>query len=202
MTSSCPLHVSLDDLLAYQLGESDPAARDGLEDHVFECRACGEGLVWLEGLASVVHEQVSSGSLTFEATNGFVARAVASGLQVREYSIAPGGAVRCTVAPDDALVVVRLHVPFLEGDEAVDLLVEAIELPTGTSTRAITADLRGDRRSEQVILAHAGATIRRYADSEWTLHARVRGRDGERLYGPYAMHHRRWDPAPTPVEPG
>jgi len=62
-----------------------------------------------------------SGIVTDVLTSGFLERLIDEGLRVREYRLAPGGRVECTVTPSDDLVAARLAAD-LRGTQHVDLV--------------------------------------------------------------------------------
>ena len=72
------------------------------------CDGCGDRLREVIALAEGLRALARSGALQVVISDYFVERAVETGLQVREYAPPPGGAIQCTVAADDDLLVSRL----------------------------------------------------------------------------------------------
>ena len=105
--------------------------------------------------------------------------------RIREYRIAPGGGVHCTVGPDDDVVVARLAVD-LAGVSRLDV---AMRIDDGPEHRAM--DLPFDRAANEVVLspppdiqalpAHV-ATVRLLSVEP----------AGERLLGEYRLDHSPW----------
>ena len=111
------------ELLAYWLGELDAARELALDEHLFACADCSERLRKLVDLGAAIRAETLRGGFGFVASAALVERLKASGLQLREYTLAPGGSVSCTIAPTDDFVVSHLQAP-LSGVRRLDLLVD------------------------------------------------------------------------------
>lgn len=118
---NCQAPLSWDTLLAYWLGELDPASEARTEEHYLGCASCGARLEQLATLASEVRALVRTGGVGFVVSEAFVRRLAEQGRRVREYRVPRNGSVNCTVTPEDDFVIARLEAP-LEGVERVDLL--------------------------------------------------------------------------------
>lgn len=114
-------HADFDTLLAYWLGELDPAREAALEEHYLGCPACSAQLAEVEALAAGVRGAFDRGLTWSVVTPAAVERLRASGLRLREYHVPRNGSVNCSVAPGDQVLLGRLHAP-LEGVERVDLV--------------------------------------------------------------------------------
>jgi len=109
-------------LVDYWLTELAPADEERVEEHLLSCVSCSGELRSLVDLAAGIRIATGKGIVRAVVTGAFLERLRAEGLRVREYRVAPGGSVQCTVAPDDDLVVARLSAG-LEGIGRVDLAI-------------------------------------------------------------------------------
>ena len=101
-----PIDVAV--LADYWLAALSPSDEEVVEQHLLECDACGSRLREIIALADGIRRLARTGSLRMIVSDAFVSRAADEGLQVREYSSAPGGSVYCTVTADDDLLIARL----------------------------------------------------------------------------------------------
>ena len=124
-------------------------------------------------------------------TGAFLDRLRTEGLHVREYRVAPGGSVQCTVAPGDDLVVARLSAGF-EGIDHVDL---AICDDTGREKERVRDIPVGGGRGEVVFLPHT-AHLRTAAAGIERFRLLAVEPEAERLLGEYTFVH-----TPSPVGP-
>jgi hypothetical protein len=168
-------------------GASEPtralaAELEAIEEHLFACASCSRRLQQLVALGSGIRRLVHDGAVELVATPALLARAVQQGLRVREYRLAPGERVSCTVTPDDDLLVSRLVGRF-EGVSRLDLLAEQ----DGVVRRV--EDVPVSPEAGELIVAQAMPAMRRLG------HARLRVRlvsqeeAGERLVGEYTFEH-------------
>ncbi len=95
-------------------------ARRHFEEHLFGCASCTARLQEIAGIADGIRTLVRTGSVQGVVSRAFLERIAGQGLRLREYQVAPGGSVNCTVAPEDDLIVSRLHAP-LAGVNRLDL---------------------------------------------------------------------------------
>lgn len=110
-------------LLEYWLDELDAAAEQQLDEHLFACGACSARLRALVDLGTAIRGELMRGALNIVLPAEFIARVKGAGLQVREYTLEPGGSVSCTITRDDDLVVAYLHAP-LADVRRLDVLIE------------------------------------------------------------------------------
>src|SRR5688500_20197846 len=106
-------------LLAWWLDELDEEEANEVEAHLFECDECGARLRFLLQLGEAVHRALLDGHVAGAVSGRFIERLREDGLHIREYRLAAGGSVACTVAPDDELLVSYLQAP-LEGVRQLD----------------------------------------------------------------------------------
>lgn len=192
MSENCAEPLGLEVLLAYRLGELEPAHSERVEEHYFSCAACSARLEALERLGQGVIEAVRSGLVSAAVTSRLLERGIREGLKVRSYRLRPGEQVACTAAPDDDFLA--LHLAVNVGPEAaVDVAVEWTELESGVANSRYLADVAVDRVANEVVLLSAGRQIREVPKSRWHMQAIVRGASGEQRFGPYTLNHTPWE---------
>lgn len=186
--SAAQNHLPMDALLAYWLHETDPAATDAVDEHLMQCDACGQLLDEVVALGAGMREALQSGEVAVVTSGAFVRRLAGMGLRIREYSLPRNGAVNCTVAPDDQLVVSRLQAP-LHGVSRLDLRAE-LSLEPGV--HHTMEDVPIDPTAGEVLYLSKLAQVRQSpaATMRVTLLAVEPG--GTRELGHYAFHHQPW----------
>jgi hypothetical protein len=188
----CPSRVAVEELIAWERGELDPATEERIEEHVFACAACTRELEALHDLAAGIGGVVAAGGVPAAVTGDLIERAEERGLRLRSYRLAPGESVACTAAPEDHFVVLRLGVD-VEEDESVDVIADFTDLETGTRETHVNEDVVVDRRLQEVVYLQPGAFVRSLPRSRWLVTARARGPEGERRLGPYTFDHTPWE---------
>jgi len=114
---------SQQELTEYWLGELEEADERRLDEHLFACAACSERLQSFVDLASAIRREFLGGWLNIVLPEPFIRRIKQAGFRVREYDLAPGGSVDCTVAPEDDFVVAYLRAP-LHAVSRLDVLID------------------------------------------------------------------------------
>ena len=112
----CGSPLSLGLLSDYWLGELEVD-----EEHLLTCDECSRRLAWVVDLAGATRALARRGLLRVVVGDEHLRRLASEGLHLREYKVAAGGSVACTIAPEDDLVVARLAAPF-RAREQVDLV--------------------------------------------------------------------------------
>ena len=190
MTCSHPIDAAV--LADYWVAALSQPDEDAVEQHLFECDACGARLQEVIALAEGVRALARGGSLRMVVSDAFLQRAREEGLQIREYTLPPGGSVQCTVAADDDILIGRLAAN-LSGARRVDLsLCDARGVE-----RVRLADIPIPSEIGSVAFQHS-ITYAKASPSE-TLIARlltVEAGGDERLVGEYTFHHTRTLPGP------
>ena len=182
-TSPHPLGVLSD----YWLGELSADAEAPLEEHLFGCDACSRRLAWVVDLAAATRALARRGLLRVVVSDEHLGRLAREGLHLREYRVAHGGSVSCTIAPEDDLVVARLAAPFASR-ERLDLVFcdalgqEQVRLP----------DVAVDSKRRELIFTEPVDTLRSLGVA--TLRVRIVAVEegGENVLGEYTFHHSPW----------
>jgi hypothetical protein len=125
----------------------------------------------------------AQGMVQVVVTPSFLRAAARDGLQLREYRVAPGEQVACTVTPDDDLVVARLVADF-----------------TGVATVEVRYQVEGqpEQRLENVpvhpaarelLVSQAMPALRALGPAVVHFRLLARGEGEERLLGEYVFNH-------------
>ena len=171
------------ELLEYWLGELDEARELNLDEHLFACAACSARLRAIVDLGAAIRHEFVSGQFAFVTSTPFIRRIKDAGLRVREYDLAPGGSVSCTVTPDDDFVVAYLRAPLREL-RRLDVLIDDT-----TSGKHRADDVAFDPEVDSVALVTSTAYLRTLKHSQQRV--RLVAVDGveERVLGDYTFNH-------------
>jgi len=181
---SCRSPLSWETLIAYWLGELDPAGETRAEEHYLGCARCSHRLEQLAGFAHGVGALARKSGVTMIVNDQFVRRLSEDGLRVREYRVPPNGSVNCTVAPEDDFVVGRLEAP-LAGAQRVDL----VTLDGNGNIQTRQQDVPFVAGSGGVVFCPSIDMLRGLSAA--TLRVRLLGvdADGEHTLGDYTFNH-------------
>jgi hypothetical protein len=117
---SCAAPVALATLVDYWLAELPAADEQRIEEHLLGCAACTQRLGDLAATAGDIRTLIRQGVVRTVITGALLERLAREGLRVKEYALAAGGSVQCTVTADDDLVATRLAVD-MRGVARLDL---------------------------------------------------------------------------------
>jgi hypothetical protein len=117
-------------------------------------------------------------------TPAFLAKATQKGLRTREYRVAPGGRIDCTVTAEDDLLVARLVGDF-KGLSRLDVVAEQEGLPV----RRIE-DVPISPDATELIVAQAMPYMRTVQHARLRIRLLSQEAGGERLLGEYTFDHR------------
>lgn len=106
--ATCPAPLDLPVMLDYWVGDLESGVQDAVEEHLLGCAACAHELEELVAVGAGIRRLAHAGRVWTVVPGAFVERLVAEGLRVRQYRLAPGGSVQCTVHARDDLVAARL----------------------------------------------------------------------------------------------
>ena len=184
MSAPCANPRSLDALAAYWLDALDPDEEGALEAHLFDCPECAGRLADLTTLGRAVADAFARGLVRAVISPALLARMKAGGLRVREYPVAPGGHVDCTLTADDDAVVGRLAAP-LAGIARLDL----VRVTEQGDIRYRLADIPFDPDAGEVLVCPSAAALRLQPAHVDRLQLRAVEPDGERLVAEYVFDH-------------
>ncbi len=186
----CPAPLGDEALLDWWAGELDRVEERRLETHLLSCGTCAARAEATTRLVQGARELVRRGEVPAVVLPPVVERLRLEGLRVREYRVAPGGSVRCTVAPDDDVVVSRLSAD-LRGVVRVDLVSRIDE---GAEHRL--ADLPFDATAGELAYAPPADLLRARPASVERLRLVAVGPESERVLGEYTFDHTPWPGRP------
>jgi hypothetical protein len=184
--SACAAPISDGALLEWWTGEIPAAARRSVEQHLLACDGCSGRLRLVQELAEGIGSLLRGGELPAAVVPAVVERLRRDGRRIREYSVGAGGAVQCTVSPEDDLVLARLGAD-LRGVSRLDLVSR---LDDGPEVRL--ADLPFDSEAGELVFFPPVDVLRARPASVERFELRAVSPDGERLLGRYAFHHTPW----------
>jgi hypothetical protein len=116
----CSNPIEAEVLADYWIAALPSSEEEAVEEHLLACDRCGDRLREVIALAEGVRKLAREGSLRMVVSDAFLKRAAEDGLRVRQYAPPPGGAVQCTVAAEDDILIGRLAAN-LTGAKRVDL---------------------------------------------------------------------------------
>lgn len=182
----CREPIDLQELTAYWLGELQAAAEEKVEAHFLGCASCAGRLEWLAALSEGVRAVVRTGRLGMVVSLPFIQALKAAGFRLREYSVAPGGRVSCTITAADHAVVSRLRAP-LGGVTRVDV-VQRVRAGGEDWPEIRLEDVPFDPASGEVLVVHPGVLRTMPAHTAVTRLVAV-GDAGETPIGEYTFAH-------------
>ncbi len=171
------------ELLAYWLGELDAARELVLEEHLFACAECSERLHKLVELGAAIRTETLRGDFGFVVSAAFVKRMKASGLQLREYTLAPGGSVSCTITPADDFVISHLQAP-LRGVQRLDLVID-----DSTLGKFRVSDVAFDPEADSVTMVPSAAFLRSLGITQQRVQLVAVDGVEERVIADYTFNH-------------
>jgi anti-sigma factor RsiW len=181
------MHGSLETLIAYWLGELPPGEETPLEEHLFACASCSNRLEELAAFASGMRAVVREGRVAAVISLPFLEALKRQGWRIREYHVAPGGRVDCTLRADEDAVVSRMQAP-LAGVKRVDAL-RRMEVGGEVVYEGRLEDVPFDPAAGEVLHLPPAAWVRALPAN--TLRVRLVAVDeaGERALGEYTFAH-------------
>ena len=186
MTVRCLEPIADDAFLEWWAGELAPRERRRLEAHLLACDECAARLQFAGALADGVRTLVAHGRVPTVLTPGVLERLRREGRKVREYRVARGGAVHCTVAPGDDVLVARLEL----GPGGAPRLDLVWRMGDGEEKRL--SDLPLDPGASELILAVPIDVIRSLPAHVLVLRLVAIRPEGERPLGDYTFRHTPW----------
>jgi hypothetical protein len=184
--SSCSTPLADDLVLGWWIGELGAAEARRVEGHLFSCGSCSARAQLLAAVGEGVRGLVREGRLPAVLSAIVVERLQLEGRRIREYRVAPGGGVQCTVGPEDDVVLARLSARF-EGVTRVDLVSRVDDGPEQRY-----ADLPFDPAAGELIVAPPTDVLRTRPASLERMRLVSVEPQGERLLGEYTFDHSPW----------
>ena len=179
------MHLELDTLVDYWLGDIDDPATETIDAHLMQCNACGAALDDVIALARGVKDAFHRGAVPSMLSAPFVERLKAAGLRVREYHVPHNGSVACSVAPEDDLLVSHLAAP-LHGVVRLDAMLALSFLPDHEER---LRDIPFDAATGEVLFTPKMVEVREHPSHELTVRLLAIDAAGEREVGHYTFHH-------------
>ena len=188
MTSArCAEPIEFEALVAYWLGELPTAAEAPIEEHIFGCAYCTRRVEELAALASGIRAVVRNGAVGAVITPPFLEHMRRQGMRIREYRLAPGERVACTIRADDDAVVSRLQA-VLAGVARVDAL-HSLDLGDGRLQHWRAEDLPFDPGAGEVLALPSAEQLRRLPAHVFRIRLVATDESGERTLGEYTFAH-------------
>ena len=185
--SICLSLVEPELLVQYWLGELDESREARVEEHFFSCAYCTARLQEIVGIADGIRALIQNGTVRGIVSHDFLERLATQGLRLREYQVAQGGSVNCTVAPDDDLIVSRLRAP-LEGVTRLDLVVSDQE---GVEQERLQ-DIQFNAAAGEIVYIPGIAYIRTLPATTICIHLLAMDNESTIQIGEYTFLHTPW----------
>jgi hypothetical protein len=183
----CTAPVDFAALVAYWVGELAAAAEAPIEEHLFGCASCTRRLDELAALSSGTRTAVRNGAVQAVITRPFLEQMKEQGMRIREYCVAPGERVACTICADDDAVVGRMRAP-LAGVKRVDAL-QSRDLGDGRVQQWRMEDVPFDPDAGEVLLLPSAAVLKQLPAHTFRVQLVAVDTSGERSLGEYTFAH-------------
>jgi putative zinc finger protein len=184
--SSCSSPLAEDLVLDWWTGELAAAEARRVERHLLSCGSCAARAELLPAVAGGIQALVASGRLPGVLAPLVLERLRRDGRRIREYRVPAGGGVRCTVGPDDDVLIARLGVD-LAGVTRVDLVTRVDDGPEQRY-----ADLPFEPAARELIVAPPTDGVRARPAHVERMRLIAVEPEGERLLGEYTFDHTPW----------
>jgi anti-sigma factor RsiW len=183
----CAAPLDLAVLVAYWLGELPEAEEAAVEEHFLGCGECARRLEQLAAMAAGIRVAVRSGAVHAVITPSILEHMKQQGMRIREYRVAPGGQVACTMRAEDDAVVSRLQAP-LDGVTRVDV-VQSVDLGDGHVRQWRLADVPFDPQGAEVISLPSARMLRDLPAHTFRVRLVAVDEAGEHPLGDYTFEH-------------
>ena len=190
---NCSNPIPAEILTDYWLAALSDSEEETVEEHLLSCDECGDRLRQMIAIAEGVRNLAREGSLRMVVSETFLTRVRDDGANIRQYAVAQGGAVNCTVTANDDILIGRLAAN-LSSAQRVDLCIcdeRGVE-------RLRLADIPVEHSAKSIAYQES-ITFAKAAPSN-TLIARLVAVDddgAEQLVGEYTFRHTRTLPGPA-----
>ncbi len=183
----CATPIEVERLVAWWLGELPAAADAPIEEHLFGCAYCTRRLEELAALASGIRAAVRGGAVHAVISQPFLEYMKRQGMRIREYRVAPGERVACTIGANDDAVVSRLQVA-LAGVTRVDA-VQSIDLGDGRLQQWRLEDVPFDPKADEMLSLPSATALRKLPAHTFRVQLVAVDEAGERSLGEYTFAH-------------
>jgi hypothetical protein len=187
----CTSPIAFASLVDYWLGERADEREQALEDHFFACGHCTERLEELARLGAGVRAAFRSGAVHAVVSAPFLDKLKREGVRVREYRLAPGESVNCTVGADE-FVISRLSAD-LAGVKRLDVFEDIDD----GKLRLAMHDVPFDAAAGEVLVCPPPALLRKLPAHVGRVRLVAVDEAGSRTLGEYTFNH-----SPTWAERG
>ncbi len=169
-------------LVDYWFGELATNEEDRVEEHLLGCADCSRRLDGLVTLGAGIRSAFGNGAVGAVISLGFLEEMKQEGLRLREYPVAPGGSVNCTISASDDAVVSRLMVD-LAGASRVDVALLS-ELGASRLT-----DIPFDPTAGEVLFCPPAASLKQAPAFVQRIRLLAVDEAGERAIADYTFMH-------------
>jgi hypothetical protein len=183
----CASPIGFETLVAYWLGELPLPGEAAVEEHFFGCAYCTRRLEHLTALAFGVRTAMRTGAMPAAITSPLLAFMRQQGMRIREYVLAPGERVNCTIRAEDDAVVSRLQVP-LAGVKRVDAL-QSLDLGEGRVQQRRLEDVPFDPVAGEVLSLPSATELKKMPAHTFRVQLVAVDETGERPLGDYTFAH-------------
>jgi len=184
VTQACATPIPFGTLIEYWFGELGADAEERIEEHLLGCAHCSAELEALVELGQGLRAAFENGTIHAVFSAPFVEAMKERGMQLREYSVSPGGSVHCTITAGDDAVIGRLKAP-LEGLGRVDVV--------GTDEAGALLfrfdDVPYDPAAGEVLFCPPASLLKRMPAHTEKIRLLAVGPEGERKIADYTFFH-------------
>jgi hypothetical protein len=184
---TCKNQIDFEALIAYWLGELPAAVEEPLEEHLFGCAQCTRRLEALAAMGSGIRAAVRAGTVAAVISLPFLEQLKKEGFRIREYRLAPGGRVDCTLRADEDAVVSRLQAQ-LAGVTRLDAL-QTLDIGGERVRELRVEDVPFDPAAGEVVLIPSAAELRSLPANTARVTLIAVDEAGERTLGEYTFAH-------------
>jgi hypothetical protein len=117
----CTAPIPFAALVEYWFGDLGQGDEERIEEHLLGCAQCSDRLDDLAELGAGISSAFRSGAVWAVISPALLQKMKEEGLRLREYPVAPGGSVNCTISAADDAVISRLEAS-LEGVTRLDVV--------------------------------------------------------------------------------
>lgn len=183
----CTAPIEFEKLVAWWLGELPEAAEAPFEEHLFGCAHCTRRMEELVALAEGVRAAVRGGRVSLMVSAPFLEAMKRSGMRLREYRVAPGGSVNCTIRADEDAVISHLG-GSLGGVTRVDV-VQRVSVGGVDEPEVRFEDVPFDPAAGEVVYIPPAAALKAMPAHTMRMRLIAVGEAGEAPLGDYTFVH-------------